>query len=228
MTDLTAAVSLTVLTAIIDSINPFAIGVLILLLLKTKDRAEKQATTAISYMISFYTVYLLTGLTLISIIKKFNITEITAAITGALLIFVGIIELKDIFTYHEGFQFAIRPEKSEKISRILKTTSFASAIGLGLFVATVELPATGAPYLGVTAILSLQDQTTAAILLAVYNTILILPLVAITYFASKGSGLNIIHNWKQGSRKNIRAASAIFMIISGAVLAGFSIGMIRL
>src|SRR3989344_2488184 len=134
--------------ALVDSINPCAFGVLIFLL-----------------------TYLIAGFALLPVLQQFGraATGVYLAISILLIIF-GLLEIKDFFWYGKGPSLGIFPAAArrieyytQKVTGKLKTSFF-----LGVFVALVELPCTGAVYLGVLALVALTGlEFNTALLLVI-------------------------------------------------------------
>src|SRR3989339_705587 len=149
-------------TAIIDSINPCAIGVLILLvatlLQMTHDR-KKMLFLGTIYIAVVYVTYLLAGLGLIwfqGFLIQQGLSIYLGVFLGLLIIALGIVEIKDFFWYGKGFSLSIPPQYAELIKEKSKDVTVAGAVFLGALVAMVELPCTGGPYLAITAVLAKQ------------------------------------------------------------------------
>jgi len=171
-------------TAAIDSINPCAIGVLILLIstliVMHNDRKKMLAVGSI-YILAVYVTYFLAGIGLLLFIQKLNIAQPLSIFVGGLVIILGFIEIKDFFWYGKGISLSIAPKYVKYIEEHAKKLTVWGAIVLGAFVAAVELPCTGGPYLAITTWIA-QSQVLpvkALIYLLVYNFIFVLPLIVI-------------------------------------------------
>jgi cytochrome c biogenesis protein CcdA len=220
--DLTLGVVL--VTALVDSINPCAIGVLLLLLgvlLKQAKNKMKMLKIATIYIVVVFIVYILSGIGLIwfqSFLIRAGFAKIVGTIVGALVIVGGLIEIKDFFWYGKGFSLMIPAKYSDKIKDKIEKISIGSAIFLGAFVAMVELPCTGGPYLAITTLLAKSFNSTAVMYLIIYNIIFVLPLVIIAALAYFGVKVAALKKWKKGSRKWMRLAAGIVMVLLGAFL----------
>jgi cytochrome c biogenesis protein CcdA len=153
-----------IVTALIDSINPCAIGVLILLiatLITLSKNRNKMLAVGLIYILAVFVTYLLAGFGLLIFIQKLNISGPLSWIVGILVIGLGIIEIKDFFWYGKGITLAIPAKRAEQIKNMMKKVTIPGSIILGIFVAAVELPCTGGPYLAITTLLakSMEEQT---------------------------------------------------------------------
>lgn len=217
-------VPLLLTTAVIDSINPCAIGVLLLLLavlLKQSKNKAKLVKIATIYIVAVFIVYMLAGLGLIGfqqILIKLGFATYVGIAIGVIVILMGIVEIKDFFWYGKGFSLTIPHKYVGKIQKMTANVSATSAIVLGAFVAVVELPCTGGPYLAITALLAKEFNLLALTYLLIYNIIFVLPLIIISLLAYYGTGMAKILAWKQSKKKWMRLAAGLVMIALGAFL----------
>ncbi len=225
------ALPVVLVTALIDSINPCAIGVLILLiatlvsLSKDKSKMLKVGTIYISAV--FFT-YLAAGFGLLTIIQKLNISEVLSWIVGILVIILGLIEIKDFWWYGQGISLQIPPKRAEQIKKMIKKVSVPGSIFLGIFVAAVELPCTGGPYLAITTLLAKIGFSMKVFwLLVLYNFIFVLPLIIILVLAFFGMKTDTISKWKNDKKKWMRLFIGLVMIALGIGLILWAKGMIN-
>lgn len=226
------ALHVVIWTALIDSVNPCAIGVLILLittLLALSHDRRKMILIGIIYITSVYITYFLAGIGLLYFIQQLNIAETLGSIVGIIVIILGLIEIKDFWWYGRGFTLSISPKHSEKIKEMIKNISLPGAIILGIFVAAVELPCTGGPYLAITTLLAQIGFTPTIIgYLLIYNFIFVLPLIIIVLLVYFGMNIKKVEKWKQEKRKWMRLFIGLLMIALGILLILFAKGIIYL
>lgn len=210
-------------TALVDSINPCAIGVLILLIstliVMGKDKKKMMAVGSI-YILAVYIVYFLAGIGLLLFIQKLNIAQPLSIFIGSLVIILGLIEIKDFFWYGRGITLSIAPRYVKYIEERAKNLTVWGAIVLGAFVAAVELPCTGGPYLAITTWIA-QSQVVpvkALIYLLVYNFIFVLPLIVILLLVYFGIKVQRIKRWKQDYRRWMRLAIGLVLVTLGILL----------
>lgn len=218
-----------VVTALIDSINPCAIGVLILLvstLFSLANDKKRMLFVGLIYISAIFITYFIAGLGLLTFIQKFDLTQFIGLLVGGVVIIMGLIDLKDFFAYGKGFSLGINPKYVEKIKTMSKNATLPGVIVLGIFVAGVELPCTGGPYLAITALLARQFDFLAFIYLIIYNLIFVLPLVIILLLAYFGTTVTNLEKWKDKNKKFMRLASGILMITLGVLLILFALDVI--
>ena len=221
-----------VVTGLIDSINPCAIGVLIFListLLALSKNIRRMLLVGFIYIAAVYITYFLAGLGLIWFIQKWDIVEEVGLTVGFLIIILGFIEIKDFFWYGRGFSLGINPRYMERIKKMARHATIPGVILLGFFVAAVELPCTGGPYLAITAYLAAHPFSLRAFgYLAFYNFVFVLPLLVIILAVYFGTRIKAIQNFKQNYRRWMRLAMGLLMIGLGILLILYSKGAIRI
>jgi cytochrome c biogenesis protein CcdA len=212
--------------ALIDSINPCAIGVILFLssaLLRVSSK-NVLLRLGITYILTVYFVYMLSGLGLIwfqHVLISKGFAETTGLLVGSFVIILGLIEIKDFFWYGKGISLEMSPRRKEQLTQMAQQFSFFGIIVIGGFVAVVELPCTGGPYLAITAILAKSFDTQAFIYLCVYNLIFILPLLGILLLIYFGASTLKMKEWRIEKRKWMNLASGILMIALGTLLIAY-------
>jgi len=212
-----------VVTALIDSINPCAIGVLILMIsvmLGNKNSTRRMLAMGGLYTLSVATVYFLAGLGLAYFLSSIPlyVTEFISIIVGVIIIFAGFLEIKDYFWYGKGFSLHIPAKFAKQMNDKASKTTVPGVIALGAFVSAVELPCTGAPYLAILALLSQYFDFTAVLLLVLYNILFVSPLIVILLMVATGTKLYKVKKWKQESRGAMRLAIGLLLVGMGWLL----------
>jgi len=211
-----------VTTAAIDSINPCAIGVLILLVsimiaFKTK---KEMLFYGFFYILAVFVTYVLAGFGILYFLSSvpLYISEYISIVVGSLIVIAGLIEIKDFFWYGQGITLAIPPERAKQIHEMTKKITLPGVIFLGIFVAGVELPCTGAPYLAILLLLSQNFNFAAFLMLILYNIIFVMPLIVILLMVYGGVKIQKIKRWKQANRGYMRLATGIILVLLGWLL----------
>ncbi len=209
--------------AVIDSINPCAFGVLIFLLAylsKTAQKKGKLLLHGLTYILAVFLTYLIAGLLLLPVIGSLGNFSVTFyAVIGAIVILAGLFELKDLIWYGKGPSLTLLPGASTRIkiyaNRI--SGSIFSAFSLGVFVALVELPCTGAVYLAILSLMSLAGISGATVFwLIAYNIIFVLPLIVILFAFYRGVSGERLEEIRKKHRKLMRGAIGTLLLFLGA------------
>lgn len=210
--------------AAVDSINPCAIGVLIFFVtvfittvgIKHKDRLLKLGLVYISVI---YIIYFLAGLALSALFAFIPnyIAQYVSMVIAVVVVFFGLLEIKDFFWYGHGISLSISADNSRKLKEYLKhRLNFKLVVVLGAFVTAVELPCTGGPYLAITNLLSYSFDFTALLLLLYYNFIFVLPLLVILFAVYTGiAKIGTIKHWKQSNKAYMRLGIGLLLVFLG-------------
>lgn len=209
-------------TAVIDSINPCAIGVLILLvsIMIAFKKKKEMLFYGFIYISAVFLTYLSAGFGILYFLSSIPlyVSEYISIIVGSLIVVAGLIEIKDFFWYGQGITLAIPPERAKQIHEMTKKITLPGVVLLGIFVAGVELPCTGAPYLAILLLLSQNFNFVAFLMLILYNIVFVLPLIVILLMVHFGFKIQIIKRWKQSNRAYMRLATGIILILLGWLL----------
>ena len=219
-------------TALIDSINPCAIGVLILLVSIMVVYKSKRDLLfyGITYIFFVFFTYLLAGLGILYFLSSIPlyISEYISIVVGLLIVIAGFIEIKDFFWYGQGISLSIPPERAKQIHEMTKKVTLPAMVFLGAFVAGVELPCTGGPYLAILTFLSQNFNLSAFLLLVLYNIIFVAPLIVILFMVYFGYKIQRLKRWKQNNRAYMRLATGIILVFLGWLLILIANGAINL
>lgn len=210
-------VGIVVGSAAIDSINPCAIGVLILMIsvvLGGGGSTRRLVALGSAYIFAIFMTYLIAGLGLVYFFSEIPIVwaEYLSIFVGMLVMVAGILEIKDYFWYGKGFSLQIPTYFANKIHEYSQSKqSIAGVMFLGAFVAAVELPCTGAPYLAIITILRINFDIVALGLMVLYNIIFVAPLIVILFMVAGGSKVSAIAKWKEESKGTMRLFMGLLM-----------------
>ena len=217
-------IGLVVTSAAIDSINPCAIGVLILMvsvILGQGGSTKRLVTNGLAYIFAIFATYLVAGLGLVYFFSAIPIViaEYLSLAVGSLVIVAGILEIKDYFWYGKGFSLQIPKYFANKIHEYSTSkTSIWGVMFLGAFVAAVELPCTGAPYLAIITILRIDFNFYAFLLMVLYNLIFVAPLLVILFMVAGGTKITVVSKWKEESKGMMRLFMGLLLAALGWIL----------
>ncbi len=224
-------------TAAVDSVNPCAIGVALLLVatMIKQDRRQDILKVGMIYIGAVYLTYFGAGIGILHFLTNLP-TQVANYVTTSVALIViagGIIEIKDFFWYGSGTSLMIPEQYAEKIADKMNNLTIPAAILLGFFVAAVELPCTGGPYLAILTVISQQTAATgisltAYGLMALYNLIFVMPLIVIVTLSYLGSyKVQDMKEWKHMNKAKMRMSAGILMVFLGWVLLLLATGIVR-
>jgi len=224
---------LVITSAAIDSINPCAIGVLILMVsvvLGSGKSVKRLLVLGGAYIFAIFITYLVAGLGLVYFFSAIPIViaEYLSIAVGFLVIFAGLLEIKDFFWYGKGFSLQIPHSMAMKIQEMSQSKlSIVGVMLLGAFVAGVELPCTGAPYLAIITVLRINFDLVAFSLMILYNIIFVAPLLIILFMVAGGAKISSVQKWKEESKGLMRLGIGLLLIALGWILILIANGVIN-
>lgn len=217
-------IGLVVGSAAIDSINPCAIGVLILMVsvvLGNNKGTKRLVTVGLAYIGAIFMTYLIAGLGLVYFFTKVPIViaEYLSMMVAALIIVAAVIEVKEFFWYGKGFSLQIPKRFAKKIHEwSTSNTSIIGVMGLGAFVAAVELPCTGAPYLAIITVLRINFNFQAFLMMILYNLIFVAPLLIILFMVAGGTKISKVAKFKEEGKGIMRLMMGLLLAALGWIL----------
>ncbi len=214
--------SLVVVAAVIDSVNPCAFSILLLTIAFLFSIGRLRSgilKIGGSYILGLFVVYILIGLGILQTLHLFNMPNFMAKVGATLLIALGAVNVINEFFPQLPLKLRIPHVAHHKIAELMEKASLPTAFLLGGLVGLCEFPCTGGPYLLVLGLL----HDTATYLkgfgyLILYNLIFVLPLVIILLIASNESLLSKVQNWQRSERKEMRLGAGAAMILLGLLI----------
>ncbi len=206
--------------AAIDSINPCAFAVMIFLLgyLLALGSSKLILRVGLVYIVTIFTIYFLAGLGLLRALTAFGVAGIIYKVAAVILLFVGLINVKDFFWYGRGFTLAIPESKKPLIQKYIKKASIPAAIVLGFLVSAFELPCTGGVYIAILGLLANSQELQAIPYLLLYNFIFVLPLFIILGLVYFGISAKQMEEWRTKNRKWLRLVLGLGSLILGVLM----------
>ena len=140
-----------------------------------------------------------------------------------IVIFAGIVNIKDFFAYGKGISFSLSDKSKKRVTELIQKLSLPSIIALGIIITIIEFPCSGIMYAGLISLLMLNNISFVGLLfiLIVYNFIFVLPLIFIVYSITQGGDVSSVNATRLKYRK-------WFRLIMGIVLVGLGIYLIKM
>ncbi len=210
--------------AIVDSINPCAIAVLLILLssLMMAGDPKRALKAGLAFILSIYIAYFLFGLGLFSAVQIAGVSSVIYDAIGFVAIAIGILNIKDYFWYGgAGFVMEIPRSWRPTLKYLLNSvTSAPGAFLIGFVVCLFELPCTGGPYFFTLGLLANQMSVNEIIpILAFYNLLFVLPLLLVVVVMGYGwTSVNQLEKLKEKHIRNFHLLAGIIMFVLGLAL----------
>lgn len=216
------SLALVATTAIIDSVNPCAIAVLIFLLTilaSMKASRKRIIKVGLVYIAAVFATYYLSGLGLLKIITQFNIAAQIGVIAGLIVLLAGFLEIKEGL-YPDGKQLLVIPQKTKPLlASFLKKGTIPSVFIAGILVSAFELPCTGQVYLAILSMFSKEELAAQGYFyLLIYNLIFVLPLVIILIIAAWGFDLERMKHMQKKTKMIVKIMMGVIMVLLGIFL----------
>ena len=220
--------------ALVDSVNPCAIAVLILLLstffMRNPNKRYKLLLAGFAFALGIFVFYFMIGIFLLLGIKSaLAITDLRNVYIytafGVFSIVLGLLNLKDYFHYGIlGFTMEVpmrwKPKMGATLDMIvLKLASIPGAFIAGVAVTAFLLPCITGPYIVAGSLLSGLNIFDASLWLAFYNFLFVLPMLIITTIIFFGfSSIEKASEFRERNVKKLHLIAGILLIIVGAIM----------
>lgn len=213
---------LVAIAALIDSINPCALSILLLTIVFLFGIGQGRAgilKLGAVYIAGIFLAYLAIGFGIIHALHLFNTPHFMAKVGATIMIVWGALELITVYVPSFPIQLRIPQAAHGAMARLMNRASMPAVFALGALVGLCEFPCTGGPYLMVLGLL--HDSATylkGAGYLILYNLIFILPLVIVLAIASEHSLLEKVNTWRKSNTRAMRLWGGAAMIAFGVIL----------
>jgi cytochrome c biogenesis protein CcdA len=216
---------------LIDGINPCAFTVLILFVTAMLATLQVSTSAGINsartrifglgsiYIAAVFLTYLGLGVGLLATSALFSRFHAPARIGALLAIGMGLWMLKDFFLPDIGPRLAAPKIVGQwTVDAAHKMTIPALIVG-GLLIGLCTVPCSGAVYLAVLSLLSMQSSALIGFAyLVLYNLMFILPLVALLIAASARPTLNQLAHWNLHHKEWVRLALGAGVTVMGILI----------
>lgn len=212
------------ISALIDSINPCAITILLLMIgLMFSMQKSRKAILAMGffYILAVYVTYFLIGLGFLKVVVLFNIADLVAYIAVAILLIIGLINIKDYFfpSFLPKLNLRISLDSRQLISDWIFKASIPAIIVVGFLVAITEFPCSGGVYFAILGLLAVKTTFWQGFsYLLFYNLIFVLPLIIIYLVTTNRMVAEKMVNSIEGLGKKSQLFMGIAMIILAIII----------
>ena len=212
--------------AAVDAINPCEFAILILLMasmLATQDNRKKALWTGLSFTAAIFIAYFLMGVGLLEFIRSYtlSISGYFYKIIGTLAIIIGLLNIKDYFSYGGGGFIMEVPQRwrPRMKSLVRGITNPLGGFLTGLVVSLFLLPCTSGPYVIILGMLAAKTTFAKAFLyLILYNIIFVAPMLAIVFAMYFGLPPEKAEAWRKQKIRLLHLIAGLVLIILGVAL----------
>jgi len=221
----TPAIALTpqmvIVPALVDSLNPCALSVLIFLLISIAAAANRKRILLIggSYIAAVFLFHLLMGIGIFSMVTLSGFSKIFSLLGATIAVFFGVITLSDVIKNRETFFLSVPESGKGLLSHYVRIASLPAAFILGILAGLLGFSCTGGIYISILALMGNNLSLTAGMpYLILYNVIFILPLVLVTLLVAYGISPERADAWRTENKRALRLVIGIIMIALGFVI----------
>ena len=228
LANLGALLPAVVVTGLLDSVNPCAFAVILLLLaflFTIRQSRRRILQLGLIYIGMIFVVYFAIGLGILRAVRFSEDPHFVARAGSLILIGLGIINLLEYFFPAFPIKLRMPSAAGDKTNELLKQATVPATVGMGLLVGLCTFPCSGGVYVSIISLLNAETTLAWGVsYLALYNVLFVLPLMVILF----GAGNRVVaKNWARWERENarrIRLWYGLAMVSLGAVMLAWVIG----
>lgn len=219
MLDNLPMIPLVAITGFLDGIHPCAIAILIFFIafLLTLHRTFKNIFfLGLVYIFVIFLTYLMVGVGLFSGIMLFGQHHFFAKLGSWLLIFLGLIHIKDFFFPRLPIHLRMPKVSGNKVKHLIEKATLPGIIIAAFLVGLCSIPCSGGIYAAITALLaSKTTYLTGFLYLLLYNLMFVLPLLILLVFAANPVTLAKIGKFRKRHERTEKLVMGLLMLALG-------------
>jgi cytochrome c biogenesis protein CcdA len=207
--------------ALVDSLNPCALSVLIFLLLSIVSAENRRRILLIggSYIAAVFLFHLLMGIGIFSVVSLSGYSKLFSLLGATVAVVLGVITLGEVIKNKETFLLSVPAAGKGILLHYTRISSLPAAFILGILAGLLGFSCTGGIYISILALMGRElSLTTGFPYLVLYNLIFILPLVFVTLLVAYGVSPEKADTWRIENRRVLRFVIGIIMITLGLVI----------
>jgi len=215
-------IPLLLITGLFDGINPCAFAVLLFFIafLYTIHRTKTHILkVGIIYIMMIYLTYLGIGLGILKAFMVIGVHHLMGKIASWLVIFLGLINIKDYFWYGKWINISMPKASKELINKWVHKATIPATIVTGFLVGLCVFPCSGGPYVAILGLMAAKTTYFMGFLyLLLYNVMFVMPLIIILLFFSNRRVIGKISRWEAEEKKTIKLVIGILMVLLGVII----------
>lgn len=209
-------------TGFLDGVHPCAIAILIFFIafLITLQRNFKNIFfLGLVYIFVIFLTYLAVGVGILRGIVFFGQPHFFAEFGSWLLIFLGLVYIKDYFFPRLPIHFKMPSFSNERIKGLLTQATLPSVIVAAFLVGLCSIPCAGGIYAAVLSLLASQTTYLSGFFyLILYNIMFVMPLLILLIIAVNPLTLAKIAEFRQKNEKTEKLVMGILLLALGIVI----------
>ena len=217
-----------VVTGLLDSVNPCAFAVILLLLAflftLRKSRGRILQLGAV-YIVMIFLVYFAIGLGLLQAVRFSENPHFVARAGSWILIGLGAINLTEYFFPAFPIKLHMPKIAGAKTNELIGKATLPATIGAGFLVGLCTFPCSGGVYVSIITLLNAKTTMAWGVAyLGLYNVLFVLPLILILGIVGNRPAAKRWARWEREHSHSIRLWYGLAMMALGAIMLLFVIG----
>lgn len=211
-----------IVTGLLDSINPCAFAVILLLIafLFTLRKSRGQVLKlGFVYVAMIFLVYFAIGLGLLRTVRLSDDPHLVARAGSWLLIGLGVLNLIEYFFPAFPIKLHMPAIAGERANELIRKATVPATVAAGFLVGLCTFPCSGGIYVSIITLLNAQTTAVWGVgYLLLYNVMFVLPLVAILLAVGNRSAAKSLARWERTNSLRIRLWYGLIMVALGAAM----------
>lgn len=217
-----------VVTGLLDSVNPCAFAVILLLvafLFTLRKSRGRILQLGFVYIVMIFLVYFAIGLGLLGAVRLSDEPHFVARAGAWLLIGLGVLNLIEHYVPQFPIKLHMPAFAGARARELIATASLPATIAAGILVGLCTFPCSGGIYVAVITLLNAKTTLAWGVgYLALYNVMFVLPLIAILLAAANRVTAKAWAGWERHHALDIRLWYGLAMVALGFVMLLWLIG----
>lgn len=217
-----------VVTGLLDSVNPCAFAVILLLvafLFTLRKSRGRILQLGFVYILMIFLVYFAIGLGLLGAVRLSDEPHFVARAGAWLLIGLGVLNLIEHYVPQFPIKLHMPAFAGARARELIATASLPATIAAGILVGLCTFPCSGGIYVAVITLLNAKTTLAWGVgYLALYNVMFVLPLIAILLAAANRVTAKAWAGWERHHALDIRLWYGLAMVALGFVMLLWLIG----
>ncbi len=217
-----------IITGLVDSVNPCAFAVILLLLafLFTLRKSRNHILRlGFVYIGMIFLVYFAIGLGILQAVRFSENPHFVARAGSWLLIGLGTINLIEYFFPNFPIKLHMPSFAGARTQTLIKQATLPATMAAGLLVGLCTFPCSGGIYVSIITLLNAETTLAWGIsYLALYNVLFVLPLIVILLVVGNRMAAKSWARWEREHALKIRLWYGLIMVALGAAMLLFVIG----
>jgi cytochrome c biogenesis protein CcdA len=222
LANLSDMLPIVLLTGLVDSVNPCAFAVILLLiafLFTLRQSRARILQLGLVYIAMIFIVYFAIGVGILRAVRLSSDPHFVARAGSWLLIALGLLNLVEYFFPKFPIKLHMPAFAGAKTHELIKQATLPATIGVGFLVGLCTFPCSGGIYVSIITLLNARTTLTWGLAyLFLYNIVFVLPLLVILFSLGNRAVARRWASWEREHALNIRFWYGLVMVAMGAAM----------